>query len=105
MKGENTSTAHYYLTSLRAAAAELGRLVRRHWSVENELHWILDMAFGEDSNRTAAGHAGANLGPIRRVAAALLQQDPGKGSVKAKRLNAASDESYLLRVLRGFAAI
>ena len=102
LKGSNTSTAHYYITSLRGTAAELGRLIRRHWSVENELHWVLDMAFGEDSNRTALGDAGANLGLIRRVAASLLQQDPGKGSIKAKRLSAALDESYLLRVLQGF---
>ena len=102
VKGSNTSTAHYYITSLRGTAEELGRLVRRHWSVENELHWVLDVAFGEDSNRTAAGHAGVNLGLIRRVAASLLQQDPGRGSVKAKRLSAALDEGYLMRVLRGF---
>jgi predicted transposase YbfD/YdcC len=104
VKGENTSTAHYYLTSLRATAAELGRLARRHWSVENELHWVLDMAFDEDSNRTAAGHAGANLALIRRIAASMLQQDPSKGSIKAKRLNAALDENYMLRALRGFTA-
>lgn len=104
VKGTNTSTAHSDITSLRGTAEELGRLVRRHWSVENELHWVLDMAFGEDSNRTAAGHAGANLGLIRRIAASLLQQDPGKGSIKAKRLNAAWDENYMLRVLRGFTA-
>lgn len=72
--------------------------------MENELHWVLDVAFGEDANRTAAGHAGANLGLIRRVAASLLQQDPGKGSIKAKRLNAALDEGYLARVLHGFSA-
>ena len=60
------------------------------------------MAFREDANRTAAGHAGANLGLIRRVAASLLKQDPGKGSIKAKRLNAAWDGSYLERILRGF---
>jgi predicted transposase YbfD/YdcC len=104
VRGKNASTAHYYITSLRGTAEELGRLIRRHWSVENELHWVLDVAFGEDANRTAAGHAGANLGLIRRVAASLLQQDPGKGSVKAKRLNAALDESYLVRVLHGFTA-
>ena len=73
-------------------------------SIENELHWVLDVAFSEDSNRTAAGHAGANLGLIRRVAASLLQQDPGRGSIKAKRLSAALDEGYMLRALRGFPA-
>jgi len=62
------------------------------------------VAFGEDSNRTASGHAGANLGLIRRVAASLLQQDPGKGSIKAKGLNAALDDNYMARALRGFIA-
>lgn len=101
--GENASTAHYYVTSLRAPAAELGRLIRRHWAVENELHGCLDVAFREDANRTA-GHAGANLGLVRRVAASLLKQDPGKGSIKRKRLTAALDEGYLTQVLHGFTA-
>jgi predicted transposase YbfD/YdcC len=102
--GERADTTHYYVTSLRGTAAELGRLARRHWSVENELHWTLDVSFREDRNRTAAGHAGANLGLIRRVAASLLRQDPGRGSIRARRLSAALDESYLMRALRGFPA-
>ena len=100
--GKATSTDHYYIASLRETAAELGRLARRHWAVENELHWVLDVAFDEDSNRTAAGHAGTNLGLIRRVAVSLLRQDPAKGSVRAKRLGAALDDGYLMRVLQGF---
>ena len=103
-KGANASTAHYYITSLRGTAAELGTLIRRHWAVENELHWCLDVTFREDANKTAAGHAGANLGLVRRVAASLLKQDPGKGSIKAKRLRAAWDDQYLAQVLRGFKA-
>jgi predicted transposase YbfD/YdcC len=104
VKGKRTDTAHYYITSLRGTASELGKLIRRHWSVENELHWCLDVTFGEDANKTAAGHAGANLGLVRRVAASLLKQDPEKGSIKRKRLTAALDESYLMRVLQGFTA-
>jgi predicted transposase YbfD/YdcC len=100
--GVNASTAHYYVTSLRGTAAELGSLIRRHWAVENELHWCLDVSFREDANKTAAGHAGVNLGLVRRVAASLLKQDPGKGSIKAKRLQAAWDGDYLRRVLQGF---
>ena len=102
VNGDRTDSAHYYLTSLRGTAAELGALVRRHWSVENELHWCLDVAFREDANKTAAGHAGANLGLVRRVAVSLLKQDPARGSVKAKRLTAALDEAYLTKVLQGF---
>ena len=99
--GVTASTSHYYVTSRRGTAAELGRLVRRHWAVENELHWCLDVSFREDSNRTALGHAGANLGLVRRVAASLIKQDTGRGSVKAKRLTAAWDDRYLLRLLQG----
>jgi predicted transposase YbfD/YdcC len=102
LNGERVDTAHYYITSLRGTAAELGTLIRRHWSVENELHWCLDVTFREDDNRTAAGHAGANLGLVRRVAASLLKQDTEKGSIKAKRLRAGWDEDYLSQVLQGF---
>ena len=100
--GTNTSTAHYYITSRRGTAAELGRLIRRHWAVENELHWVLDVAFREDASPTAAGHAGANLGLVRRVAASLIKQDAARGSAKAKRLTAAWDDAYLLKLLQGF---
>jgi predicted transposase YbfD/YdcC len=104
-KGERTDTAHYYITSHRGTAAELGGLIRRHWGIENELHWSLDVTFGEDRNKTARGHAGANLSLIRKVALSLLRQDPGKGSINWKRIHAALDETYLLQALRGFAKI
>jgi predicted transposase YbfD/YdcC len=102
VNGEWAEAAHYYITSLRGTAPELANLIRRHWSIENELHWCLDVAFREDASKTAAGHAGANLGLVRRVAASLLKQDPGKGSIKAKRLKAALDEDYLSQALQGF---
>ena len=100
--GKNSSTAHYYICSRKASARKLGEWVRGHWGVENGLHWVLDVAFSEDANKTHAGHAGANLGMIRRVALSLLRQDPAKGSVKAKRFQAALDGDYLLKVLQGF---
>lgn len=104
VKGVNTSSAHFYLTSLRVGAAELAGYVRGHWGVENGLHWCLDVSFREDANRTRDTSAGANLGVIRRVAASLLKQDTKRGSIKAKRLNAALDTKYLEQVLRGFKA-
>jgi predicted transposase YbfD/YdcC len=103
VKGTNASTAHYYVTSLRGTAEQLAGLVRRHWAVENELHWCLDVAFREDDQKTAAGHAGANLGLVRRVAASLLKQNPDKGSIKAKRLRAGWDDDFRLQVLQGCA--
>ncbi|HEU5117779.1 MAG TPA: ISAs1 family transposase [Isosphaeraceae bacterium] len=71
VKGSNTSTSHHYIISLRGMA-------------ENELHWVLDIASEEASNRTALGDTGANLGMIRRVAVSLLRQDPGREGIKAK---------------------
>ena len=102
VNGKNTTTAHYYLTSLRTTAAALARYIRGHWGVENGLHWCLDVSFREDANRTRDRNAGANLGIVRRVAASLLKQDKGRGSIKAKRFGAALDEKYLERVLQGF---
>jgi len=103
VRGRNVSTSHYYITSHAGTAEELAGLARGHWGVENGLHWCLDVTFREDECRTRDANAGANLGAIRRVAASLLKQDPGKGSIKAKRYNAALDGEYLLKVLRGFA--
>jgi predicted transposase YbfD/YdcC len=100
--GKNASTAHFYLTSLRLSARELGEYIRGHWGIENGLHWVLDVSFREDANRTRDRNAGANLGMIRRVAASLLKQYGAKGSIKAKRLSAALDTKYLERVLQGF---
>ena len=91
-----------YITSLRCSAKKLAGYLCGHWGVENGLHWCLDVSFGEDANRTRDRNAGANLGLVRRVAASLLKQDPGRGSIKAKRLTAALDEQYLEHVLRGF---
>ncbi len=105
VKGERTDTAHYFITSHRGTAAELAGLIRGHWGIENQLHWSLDVTFGEDKNKTAKDHAGTNLSLIRKVALSLLRQDSGKGSLNWKRLNAALDESYMLQALRGFPKI
>lgn len=100
--GKNTSSVHYYITSLRCSPKKLAGYIRGHWGVENGLNWCLDVSFREDANRTRDRNAGANLGVIRRVSASLIKQDPGKGSIITKRLNAALDTNYLFKVLNGF---
>ena len=104
VKGKNASTCHFYITSLTGSAQTLGGYVRGHWGVENGLHWCLDVSFREDENRTRDTNAGADLGAVRRTAASLLQQDPGNGSIRTKRLNAALDPNCLKCVLQGFPA-
>ena len=105
VKGVNTSTAHYYLTSHAGTAAELAGLVRGHWGIENGLHWVLDVAFREDESRTRDLHAGANLALLRRVAVALLKRAKTKGSIQTRRLMAAWDDEFLLQVLQGIPAV
>jgi hypothetical protein len=73
-------------------------------AIENGLHWVLDVVFGEDRSRVRQGHAGANLALIRRVAASLLSRAPGKGSGVTKRLKAGWDDGYMLQVLQGINA-
>lgn len=99
--GTNVTTTHYYVTSHRGTAEEMAGLVRGHWGIENGLHWVLDVVFGEDGSRVRAGHAGANLAMIRKAAVALLRNAPGKGSGVTKRLKAGWDDEYLLQVLQG----
>ena len=78
--------------------------VRGHWGIENGLHWVLDVVFGEDDSRVREGHAGANLAMLRRVAVSLLRRSPGKGSMPTKRLKAGWDDDFLLQVLQGITA-
>jgi len=103
--GKNVSTAHYYVTSLAGTAAELAGYIRGHWGIENGLHWILDVAFREDASRTRAGHAGANLALVRRVAVSLLKRAETHGSIQTRRLKAAWDDEFLLDVLQGIPTI
>ena len=75
-------------------------LARNHWSVENNLHWMLDVAFGEDDCRARLGNAAENLSRVRRIALMLLKREKGcRLGVKSKRKKAAWDRDYLLTVL------
>ena len=100
VQGTETAEVRYFVSSLDADARTLQGLVRGHWGIENELHWVLDVAFREDANKTRVGHAGENLGWLRRVALSLLKRTPDKGSIKGKRLKAGWDEAFLTSVLR-----
>ena len=103
--GKTTTTSHYYISSRDASAKQLGDFIRRHWSVENELHWCLDVTFSEDAKRLGSVASAENLGLLRRVAVSLLKGAPGKGYVPSKQLKAALDETYLEQILQGKPAI
>ena len=98
--GKTERETRYYITSLKPDAARLNRVVRQHWGIENKLHWVLDVGFGEDLSRKRAGHAAQNFSVLNRIALNMLKQDKtSKRGIKGKRLNAAWDHPYLLKLL------
>jgi predicted transposase YbfD/YdcC len=91
-----------YISSLPADAAELGRLIRGHWGIENGQHWCLDTGFREDDSRVRAGHGDENLAAVRRIALNLLKQDKScKLGIHNKRLKAAGNNGYLMKIVTG----
>lgn len=101
VKGETSREDRYFICS-RAdlTAAEALGAVRSHWAIENGLHWVLDVAFREDDCRVRAGNAAANLSAVRQLALGLLKQrTETKVGIKNRRLRAAWDPKFLLRVV------
>jgi predicted transposase YbfD/YdcC len=98
--GQVSTERWYYIASLTPNAELAAKAVRTHWSIENSLHWVLDLAFREDDLRVRAGNAPENLALIRKLTHNLLQQEKTlKRGIKTKRRMAGWDRSYLLKVL------
>lgn len=98
---EQTSIeSRYYLSSLKPDAEKTLKVTRSHWSVENSLHWVLDIGFREDECRIRKDHAPENFNLMRHLALNLLKQDTSKKmGIKAKRKNAGWDNDFLLKIL------
>ncbi len=102
MGAKTQRQTRYYITSLGGDAREAGLSVREHWGIENRLHWVLDIAFREDESRIRVGNGPHLFSVLRRLALNLLKRErTAKGGIHAKRLRAAWDHDYLLKVLRG----
>lgn len=89
-----------FLLSTRLSAARLIEVARTHWTIENQLHWVLDVAFLEDAARSRKDHAPQNLALIRKLALNILRQNTDKGSIKTKIKRAGWNTSFLLSLLR-----
>ena len=99
-RGADRSEVRYFISSLAPNAGVLGQAIRGHWGIENGLHWVLDMSFGEDRSRARTAHAAANLAVLRRWLVTLLRQDKTlQGSIEKKRLQAAWDVKNLEMLL------
>ena len=101
--GEKTSIEHrYYISSLAPSAKKIALAVRNHWSVENSLHWCLDVAFKEDQCRVRVGEAAENFSLLRKIALLCLKRETSsKRGINGKRLKSGWDTTYLLKVLLG----
>lgn len=98
--GETQNETRYYITSLTPDAKKIGHAVRSHWSIENKLHWQLDVSFNEDKSRKRDKNAAENYSVILRMALNLVKNEKTKKvGVRGKRLIAGWDNGYLLTLL------
>jgi predicted transposase YbfD/YdcC len=99
--GETTTEVSYFIGSRRMAARQHAQALRGHWGIENNLHWQLDVSFGEDSSRIQERHAAENFGVLRKNALSLLKRNAAKKSIARKRKAAALDTAFLEEILVG----
>jgi predicted transposase YbfD/YdcC len=101
--GKESLEVSYFLSSLPPNARRIGRAIRGHWSIENGLHWVLDVVFREDARRVYDRTTAENVAFLNRLAISLLRGDPSKKSLKVKRKRAGWSIPYLMQLL-GFAS-
>jgi predicted transposase YbfD/YdcC len=108
VKGETTQTDRYYISNTEMSARELYGILRGHWSIENGLHWSLDVLFGEDRARVTKEHAPENLNTLRKMALSRLRAassprptDKKKITGPKRRFTAAMNPGYMFTVLFG----
>ena len=94
-----TDKPSYYISSLEPDAALIAHSIRSHWSIENGLHWVLDVTFNEDHSRIRMGHGPENVALLRRLCINLIKQHPSKDSIATKRFRAALSREFLLELL------
>ena len=99
-RGRDKTVERYFLLTQDYAPAELLRIVREHWGIENVLHWTLDVVLDEDQTRSRKDHAPANLAVLRRLALNIARAHPDtKTSLRGKLKRAAWDDGFLVDML------
>jgi predicted transposase YbfD/YdcC len=90
----------YFISSFQNHTPTIACAIRNHWGIENGLYWCLGISFREDHCRVRKDHAPENFGVLRHMALNLLKQEKSlKGGIQTKRLKAARDHKYLLKIL------
>lgn len=102
VNGVTSKESSYFISSLENDAANIAASIRDHWGIENGLHWCLDVSFREDLCRVRTDYAPENFATLRHIAINMLKQEKTlKGGLQTKRLKAAWDHKYLLKILNG----
>lgn len=100
LNGKTTTKTRYFISSLTLTAQRALAICRDQWQIENDLHWVLDIAFNQDHNRVHKDHAPENLAVLQHIALNLVKQEKSsRSSIKTKRLRAGWDDNYLLQIL------
>lgn len=97
--GKTTRARRYYLSSAPLSAQAFAAAVRAHWSIENRLHWVMDVVFHDDLMRLRTGSGPANMATIRHAALNIVKEIPDKASLKVRRKTLGWDDDYLLAAL------
>jgi predicted transposase YbfD/YdcC len=101
--GRETTEVSYFLSSLPAKVKALAKLIRQHWSIESQLHWVLDVTFTEDASRIRKLHAPQTTAMLRRLAVSILSVDTAiKDNIRGKRYRACLSTDTLERILLSF---
>ena len=98
--GKAETVTRFHIASFEAEPETLAKYIRDHWQVENSLHRVLDVTFGQDECRIGTGNAAANFATIKHAAMHLLRRAPGKMSLPQKRHSAAWDDDYMEKIIR-----
>jgi predicted transposase YbfD/YdcC len=100
INGKISIEQRYYLLSIEPNVQRFAQSVRSHWSIENQLHWMLDVGFSEDKVQSYQGYSAENLAVIRHLGINLLSRDKkSQVGMKTKRLKAGWDDNYLIETL------
>jgi predicted transposase YbfD/YdcC len=97
--GTTSGDERYFIISRYLSGKRFAQAVRGHWGIENSLHWVLDVTFDEDQNRTRERRMADNLSWLRRFAISLLKRHPSKHSIKGKSQIAGWSNEFLMEVL------
>lgn len=97
---KSSTETRYYISSLKADAKLINQAIRDHWTIENNLHWTLDVVFGEDASRKRKNNSAANFSLLTKIAMSMLAREDTKMSMRAKRYQATISPQYREKVLK-----